>query len=54
MRENLNVERAKERYLLDVRGLIYLDGQGIPLQGHKGEDNFTQLMVLLGAKDENI
>lgn len=29
-------------------------GQGIPLQGHKGEDNFTQLMVLLGAKDENI
>ena len=28
--------------------------QGIVLQGHKGEDNFTQLTVLLGAKDGNI
>ena len=32
----------------------YLGTQGIALQGHKGEDNFTQLMVPLGAKDENI
>ena len=41
--------------MLDViRGLRYLDRQGIALQGHKGEDNFTQLMVVLEAKDENI
>ena len=55
-KENLSVERAKERrYLLDViRGLRYLGRQGIALQGHSGEDNFTQLMILLGAKDKNI
>ena len=41
--------------MLDVIwGLRYLGTQGIALQGHKGEDNFTQLMVALGAKDENI
>ena len=41
--------------MLDViRGLRYLGRQGIALQGHKGDDNFTQLMVVLGAKDENI
>ena len=41
--------------LLDViRDLKYLGKQGIALQGHKGEDNFTQLMVLLAAKDESI
>ena len=55
-KENLSAERAKERrYLLNViRGLRYLERQGIALQGHKDEDNFTQLMVLLGANDENI
>ena len=41
--------------MLDViRGLRYLGRQGIALQGHKGDDNFTQLMVVLGAKDENM
>ena len=56
MRENLSAERAKEkRYLLDaIRRLRYLIREGIALQGHKGEDDFTQLMVFLGTKDENI
>ena len=41
--------------MLDViRALRYLGRQGIALQGHKGDDNFIQLMVALGAKDENI
>ena len=55
-RENLSADRAKERrYLLDVIwGLRYLDRKGIVLQSHKGEDNFTQLMFLLGAEDENM
>ena len=36
-------------YLLHiVRGLRNLDRQGIALQG---EDNFIQLIVILGAKD---
>ena len=55
-RENRSDKRAKERrYPLDViRDLRYLGRRGIALQGHNGEDNFTQLMVLLGAKDGNI
>ena len=32
----------------------YLSREGIALQGHKGEDDFTQLMFFLGTKDENI
>ena len=41
--ENLRAKRAKERRCqLDViRGLRYLSRQGIALQGHKSEDNFT-------------
>ena len=53
-RENLSAKRAKERsYLLyAIRCLRYLGRQGIALQGHKGEDNFTQIMVVFTAKDE--
>ena len=48
-------EQSKEGILLYViRGWRYLDKKGIALQGHEGEDNFTQLMVLLGAMDKNI
>ena len=32
----------------------YLSRQGIALQGHDENDNFTQLLRLLGTKDENI
>ena len=56
-RENIRAEKLKERIcLLDVsRYLRYLCRQGVALlQGHKGEDNFTQLAVLLAADDENI
>ena len=56
MREDLIAEPEKERrYLLNViRWFRYLGRQDIALQGHKGEDNFGQLMVLAGAKDENM
>ena len=48
--------RKRERkYLLDViRCLRYLARQGVALQGNNSNDNFTQLMFLLGTKDENI
>ena len=32
----------------------YLGRQGIPLQGHDNNDNFTQLLYLLGSNDKNI
>ena len=52
----LTEARSERRsYLLDViRCVKYLGRQGIALQGNKEEDNFTQLLSLLGAKDENI
>lgn len=52
----LNDKRKIERkYLLDViRCLRYLGRQGIALQGHNGNDNFTQLLLLFGSKDNNI
>ena len=52
----LNDKRKIERkYLLDViRCLGYLGRQGIALQGHDGNDNFTQLLLLFGSKDSNI
>ena len=55
-RENLSADRAKERSYLPeiIQSLRYLGEQGITLQGHKGEDNFTQLIVFLRTKDENI
>lgn len=48
--------RQKERkYLIDViRCLRYLAKQGIAIQGNPGEDNFTQLLKLLGTKDPSI
>ena len=46
---------AERKYLLEViKCLRYLGRQGIALQGHDGNDNFTQLLRLLGTKDENI
>ena len=56
-RENIRADKLKERiYLLDVsRYLRYLCRQGVALlHGHKGQDNFTQLAVLLAADAENI
>ena len=53
-RENSSAERAKKVSLDIIRGLRYLGRQGITLQGHKREDNFTQLILLLGAKNKNI
>ena len=52
----LTEARSERRsYLLDViRCVKYLGRQGIALQGNKDEDNFTQLLSLLGTKDENI
>ena len=55
--KQVNQQRQVERkYLLDViRCLCYLGRQGIPLQGHNGNNNFTQLLLLLlGSKDSNI
>ena len=56
MKEDLIAEPEKERrYLLNViRWFRYLGRQDIAPQGHKGEDNFRQLMVLVGAEDKNI
>ena len=49
-------KRAIERkYLLEVnRCFRYLGRQGIALQGHDGNDNFTQLLRLLNTNDKNI
>jgi len=37
-----------------IRCLRYIGRQGIPLQGHNRNDNFTQLLLLFGSKDPNI
>ena len=49
-------KRATERkYLLEViQCLRYLGLQGIALQGHEGNDNFTQLLCLLSTNKKNI
>lgn len=50
-----NVREANRKYLLDVINCLrYLSRQGLALQGQDGNDNFTQLLHLLGTKDENI
>ena len=56
MNSNLTQSReARRKYLLDViKCLRYLARQGMALQGHNNDDNFTQLLYLLGTKDENI
>ena len=48
--------RKKERkHLIDViRCLRFLAKQGITIQGNPGNDNFTQLLMLLGTKDSSI
>ena len=49
------MKKQKKKYLLDViRCLRYLAWQGISLHGNENNDNFTQLMMLLGTKDERI
>ena len=49
-------KRAEERkYLLEIiRCLRYLGRQGIALQGHDGNDNFSQLLRLLGTHNKSI
>ena len=49
-------KRATDRkYLLQVlRSLRYLGRQGIALQGHDGNNNFTHLLRLLSTNDKNI
>ena len=56
MSSQLTQQRQIERkYLLEViKCLRYLRRQGIPLQGHDNNDNFTQLLYLLGSNDKNI
>jgi len=48
--------RKKERnHLINViRCLRFLARQGIAIQGNTGEDNFSQLLMLLGTKDQSI
>ena len=56
MNSQLVQRRQLERnYLLEViKCLRYLSRQGIPLQGHSNNGNFTQLLYLLGTKDKKI
>ena len=56
MDSQLVQQRQLEReYLLEViKCLRYLSQQGIPLQGHNNNYNFTQLQYLLGTKDKKI
>ena len=37
-----------------IRCLRFLAMQGITIQGNTGEDNFSQLLMLLGTKDQSI
>ena len=47
--------QVERKYLLDIiKCLIYLAPQGIPLQGLDNNDNLTQILYLLGTKDDNI
>lgn len=54
--KNIVDSRRKERkHLIDViRCLRFLARQGIAIQGNPGNDNFTQLLMLLGSKDAAI
>ena len=54
-RQLVQRRQLERKYLLEViKCLRYLSRQGIPLQGHNNNDNFTQLLYLLGTKDKNI
>ena len=47
--------KRERKYLMDImRSLVFLAKQGIAIQGNPGEDNFTQLLMLLGTKDPSI
>ena len=49
------LRKSERRYLIDVvRYLRLLARQAIALQGDANEDNFSQLMLLLSTKDDNI
>ena len=53
--EQSNKRAIERKYLLEVnRCFRYLGRQGIALQGHDGNDNFTQLLRLLNTNDKNI
>ena len=44
--------RKERKHLIDViRCLRFLVRQGIAIQGNPGDDNFTELLKLLGTKD---
>ena len=54
-RQLVQRRQLERKYLLEViKCLRYLSRQGIPLQGHNNNNNFTQLRYLLGTKDKNI
>ena len=54
-RQLVQRRQLERKYLLEViKCLRYLSRQRIPKQGHNNNDNFTQLLYLLGAKDKNI
>lgn len=54
-KNTVKIKEAKRKYLLDVINCLrYLSRQGIALQGNDENDNFTQLLRLLGTKDPNI
>ena len=51
----LDARQKEQKHLIDViRCLKYLAKQGIAIQGNPGDDNFTQLLKLLGTKDPSI
>jgi len=53
--QSMKRRQAERKYLIDVtKCLRYLARQGIPLQGHDDNDNLTQALRLLGAKDDNV
>ena len=53
--QSMKRRQAERKYLIDIiKCLRYLARQGIPLQGHDDNDNLTQALLLLGAKDDNI
>ena len=54
--QNIADSRQNERkYLADViRCLRFLARQGMAIQGNPGNDNFTQLLLLLATKDPSI
>ena len=56
MNQSVLDARQKERkHLIDViKCLKYLAKQVIAIQGNPGDDNFTQLLKLLGTKDQSI